>query len=111
MATVSARLDASMSGNDVTSRVDAQVDNLMELVKQLEALSKNPPSDVQALLRTFGDIPLPEFQFVGQLSTQLVNARGALPDPSVVLSGVLGGLQKLQTDFGGAVGSQLEKAL
>lgn len=112
MPTVFVRLDASMEGNDVSVRVDAQVGNLGALANGLRSLIENPPDDVGALFRVAGSIPLPELQFAAELSAKLIEMRESVPtDPTVVLSGLLGSLGKLETDFAGAIGAQLSTAL
>ncbi len=112
MATVSAQLDASMAGNDVSARVGTQITQLNGIATQLATLIQHPPGAVNQLLRAFGDLPLPEFQVAAQLSTRLIEMRGAVPtDVSGLLRGVLDGIAQLQTDFGGALGGQLAKAL
>jgi hypothetical protein len=110
--TIFARLDAGMDGNDVSVRVDAQVGNLGTAVQLLTDLAQNPPDDVQDLLNAFATVPLPELRFAADVAVRFDEVRAALGgDPSALLSGIIGDLSHLETEFSGALGTQLADAL
>jgi hypothetical protein len=101
-----------MAGNDLSVRVDAQVGNLDAIATGLRNLIENPPDDVSELFRIAGSIPLPDLPVVGDLTAKFGELQGALPgDLSGLLSGVLSALERIETDFGGAIGTQLSTAL
>src|SRR5688572_26462209 len=111
MPTVIERLNTAMTGNGATASVNTQTDNLFNVSTSLQSLVSNPPAALGNLTASFGQIGLPEFPLPTDFITRLDSIRSLVPtDASGAIGGVLGSISQLETEFGGAIAGQLDKA-
>ena len=78
MPTIFERIDTSLSGNDVTTKLGAQVTNLGTISTTVEGLLHGQPPSLQTLLDSVRTLPMPDLPVGGvEVRTQavLLNAR------------------------------------
>jgi ElaB/YqjD/DUF883 family membrane-anchored ribosome-binding protein len=114
VATLFARLDVALDGNDVTVQVEGHAAALTGIGGTLSSVLENPPGAVADLSQALGSLPLPDLDVGGlRLASVYEDLRDALPtDLSGLLEAVISGLQTLQAtaseQIAGVVGAALE---
>jgi hypothetical protein len=110
--TLSARLDASLEGGTLSVQVDAQVAKLGTVLTLVQRLATDPPREVGDLEAALGAIPLPDLGLPADLAGRVAGLATAVPaDPAGVIAPLLGRLESIGTDFGGALGQRLAAVL
>ncbi len=112
MPTLSARIDAGLEGNDLSLRLTAQVTHLAAVATTVADLAGNSPQGLRDLLRSLQELPLPDIQVGGELTTALGQLQRAIPtDPSSVTGALTAGLQRLQAEVEAGILAVLQEAI
>ena len=112
MPTIFERIDVSLSGNDVTARLSAQVANLGTISSTVDGLLHGQPPSIGTLLDSVRTLPVPDLPVGGDLPGVFARIQAAVPsDLSSLTGGLTQGLEALGTsvthDLLGAITSGL----
>jgi hypothetical protein len=110
--TISATLDAQLSGNDVSVHVTAQIGNLGSVASTVAGLLEHPPAGISDLLDRLKTFPLPDIALGGDLQGLLGSLASAVPaDLSSVTTDLVQRLRDLQGMVGGDLAVAIENGL
>ena len=79
MPTLFERLDAGVGGTDLSVKLSVQTGQLGSLATTVRALITNPPSSLDDLTASLGDLPVPDLGVGSQFTGMLGDLRAAVP--------------------------------
>jgi hypothetical protein len=106
------RLDTGVGGTDLSVKLTVQTGQLGSLATTVRALITNPPSSLDELTGSLGDLPVPDLGVGPQFTGMLGDLRAAVPtDISAVIGPLTTGLGQLAATVGPGLTSVLAGAL
>ncbi|HEX9116930.1 MAG TPA: hypothetical protein VGA61_12750 [Anaerolineae bacterium] len=97
--TIFARLDGSLSGSNLSSKLSDQGQKLSAIGSAVAGLATHPPQSLAGLGTAVANVGLPNFNVGGSFAAGLGNVQGAVPaDLSSITGGLGSGLSQMQTD-------------
>ncbi len=112
MPTLFERLDTGVGGTDLSVKLTVQTGQLGSLATTVRSLITNPPSSLDDLTASLGDLQVPDLGVGPQFAGMLGNLRTAVPtDISSVIGPLTTGLGELETTIGPGLTTVLAGAL
>ena len=112
MPTLFERLDTGVGGTDLSVKLTVQTGQLGSLATTVRSLITNPPSSLDDLTASLGDLPVPDLGVGPQFTGMLGDLRAAVPtDISSVIGPLTTGLGELETTIGPGLTNVLAGAL
>lgn len=112
MPTISAQLDVSLQGGELSASLVGQTGHLGEAATLLASLIAEPPGSIEEFANALGTVGLPEIDVVAELSPAIESLRAAIPsDLSLTTEGLLSLCLSLGVKVNGELVPQVQKLI